>query len=125
MRHNRLRTFLLAGCATMVLGSAGGALAQTTDRVTFDIPAQPLGAALAQFAQQSKLEILFPSEVTRSYRAPAVRGDMEPTQALLALLSGSGLTYRASPTGSLVVEAADPQSGSAAGDGVTPARSRR
>ncbi len=118
MGHNRLRALLLAGSAAMVLCSAGGALAQAApdSSVAFDIPAQPLGAALTQFAQQSNREILFPSEVTRSFRAPAIRGDMPPTQALGALLAGSGLAYRLTPTGSLVVEVVQDPQGASAGD---------
>jgi iron complex outermembrane receptor protein len=118
MRHNRIRALLLAGCAAAVLGSAGSALAQPAGQVSFDIPAQPLGAALTQFAQQSKREILFPSEVTRNVRAPAVRGDMEPGEALMALLDGSGLTFRTAPTGALVVEVIQgPQGAGAVGGG--------
>jgi outer membrane receptor protein involved in Fe transport len=100
------------------MATATAAAAQSTDPVTFDIPSQPLGAALTQFAQQSKIEILFSSQLARDRRAPALRGEMQPSEALTVLLAQSGLNHRVTPTGSFVIEAApDPQSGSAAGDG--------
>jgi iron complex outermembrane receptor protein len=116
MIDNRFRTHLLASCAGIVLAVAAGA-AQAADPIAFDIPSQPLGAALTEFAQQSKLEILFSSKLARDQQAPAVRGQMQPSEALTVLLAQSGLSHRTTPTGSLVIEAADPQGASAAGGG--------
>ena len=116
MSKMTLRAILLGSCAAALIAVASPAAAQA-DPVTFDIPSQPLGAALNQFAQQSKIEILFSSQVARDLNSPAIQGKMEPREALAMLLAQSGLSYRATPTGSFVIEAADPQSGSAAGDG--------
>jgi len=118
MRSSRFRTILLAGCAGVALSPAF-ALAQTAPqtRATFNIPAQDLGTALTQFGQQSEREIVFSADLTRNRHARAVSGEMTATEALAMLLGDSGLTYRASSNGSIIVEASDPQSGSAAGDG--------
>jgi outer membrane receptor protein involved in Fe transport len=116
MSRTTLRTILLGSCAAALIMAATPAAAQA-DPVSFDIPSQPMGAALNQFAQQSKIEILFSSKIARDLNAPAIQGKMEPREALAMLLAQSGLGYRATPTGSFVIEAADPQSGSAAGDG--------
>ena len=110
----RLRNMLLAGCAGLALLPAG-ALAQAKDRVNFDIPGQDLGTALTQFGQQSEREIVFPADLTRNHRAPAVYGDLTPNQALDVLLADSGLSYRTSATGSILVESAGPQGSSAGG----------
>ena len=117
MHSVSFRAILLAGSASAVLAAAGPVRAQSAEAIAFDIPSQPLGAALTQFAQQSKIEILFSSQLARDQRAPAVQGHMPPGQALAMLLGQSGLSYRETPAGSFVIEAADPQSGSAAGDG--------
>jgi len=118
MRHSRFRTILLAGCAGLAVSPAF-ALAQTQPqaRAVYDIPAQDLGTALTQFGQQSEREIVFSADLTRNRRARAVSGEMSTGEALAMLLGDSGLTYRTSTSGSIIVEASDPQSGSAAGDG--------
>ncbi|HET9160573.1 MAG TPA: TonB-dependent receptor, partial [Caulobacteraceae bacterium] len=116
MRSSQFRTLLLAGCTALALSPAF-ALAQTAPSRTYNIPAQDLGTALTQFGQQSEREIVFSADLTRNRMARAVSGEMTANQALAMLLSDSGLTYRSSPNGSIIVEASDPQSGSAAGDG--------
>ena len=114
---NRLRTLLLAGCASLAL-SPMLANAQAQARTAFNIPAQDLGTALTQFGQQSEREIVFSADLTRNLRARPVAGEMTTGEALSVLLADSGLTYRTTSGGSIIVEAAqDPQSGSAAGDG--------
>jgi len=118
MRYSKIRTVLLAGCATVAL-SPTFALAQSQPqpRVSYDIPAQDLGAALTQFGQQSEREIVFSADLARNKKARPVAGEMTSGEALAMLLADTGLTYRTSSNGSIIVEASDPQSGSAAGDG--------
>jgi hemoglobin/transferrin/lactoferrin receptor protein len=112
------RKILLAGAATALLASASPASAQAIQPTIFNIPSQPLGAALAEFARQSNIDVLFSSQLTRNQQSPGLQGEMAAPQALAMLLSGTGLTYRASSGGSFVIEdASDPQSGSAAWDG--------
>lgn len=69
---------------------AAGAIAQGVAR-PIDIPAQPLGQALAALARQSDTQILFATDLAEGIRAPAVRGTLTPEDALARMLAGSGL----------------------------------
>lgn len=62
--------------------------------VRIDIPAQPLGAALTRLGAQSDLQILFDPSQLHSLRSAELHGELEPTQALDALLRGTGIAYR-------------------------------
>ncbi len=99
-----IRSFMLAGCASLALG--GAAFAQNGRPVHFDIPAEDLGDALNQAAQQGQQEIVFDAALARGKHAPAVQGDMTLSQVLDALLKDTGLTYRFAATGPIVIEAA-------------------
>lgn len=57
----------------------------------FDIPAQPLHAALNQYADISGQPALFPSDIVGERSSTAVRGRYSAEQALRLLLQGSGL----------------------------------
>jgi len=71
----------------------------------FDLPAQPLGAALAAFARQTGLRLRpLPDELAR-LEAPAVRGRLAPEEALRRLLAGTGLDFRLEKGGTVVVTA--------------------
>ncbi|WP_336966555.1 TonB-dependent receptor [Sphingobium aquiterrae] len=68
------------------------AAAQTaTDTVLFDIPSQPLSAALDQYARQAGRQILLPYDAAASLHSPRVRGRMTRREALRLLLGGSPL----------------------------------
>jgi outer-membrane receptor for ferric coprogen and ferric-rhodotorulic acid len=60
----------------------------------FTIEAQPLGAALQEFAKQSGVQIIFFSQVTEGIKATALNGSYTVADALQALLFGSHLTFR-------------------------------
>lgn len=106
-----IRTLALASAATVVCG--GAAWAQSA-RASFDIPPQPLGAALRQFAVQSRLEVLFDPALVKGKQAAGLKGDMDAGVALDQLLRGSGL--RGQTNGRIVVIAPAPTPAS------TPAR---
>lgn len=57
----------------------------------FDIPAQPLKAALAQYAYVSGRPALFPSEILGARISTAVEGRYSAEGALYRLLEGTGL----------------------------------
>ncbi|MEI2417874.1 secretin and TonB N-terminal domain-containing protein [Orrella sp. JC864] len=65
--------------------------------LTFDIPAQPLAAALHRYAEISGRPALFRSELVEGRHSAAVRGRYTRRQALRALLEGTGLTAHAAP----------------------------
>lgn len=86
--------------------------------VAFNIPAQPLGAALNQLAEQSGLQVIYNGELVQGLSSPGVSGSQEPEAALQQLLQGSGLIWHPSGQGSVVLERA-PQQGSALELGAT------
>lgn len=64
------------------------ALAQTS---TFDLPAQPLAQALAQFARQAGLQLAASPDLLQGLQGRAVNGTLEVKTALDELLRGTGL----------------------------------
>ncbi|WP_296320161.1 TonB-dependent receptor [Reyranella sp.] len=66
---------------------------------SFDIPAQPLAAALTSFGRQAGLQIVFDAGSVAGKSTAGVSGTMTVEQALQRLLSGTGATFRySSPT---------------------------
>jgi iron complex outermembrane receptor protein len=92
---------LAAGAAAALLPAV--ASAQETQ---FNVPARDLGNALTELARQSNREIYFSADLTRGLRAPALRGRMTLEDALGRLLAGSGLRYRLTSSGAIVIEPA-------------------
>jgi hypothetical protein len=106
---------LLMGLLALGL-AASGARAAAAPR-HFDIPAQPLGAALDEFARQADVTLLFSSSLVARARTTGVRGDLAVSTALGRLLAGTGLAYRqVSPAAIAIVEPA----GQAAAAGTSP-----
>ncbi|WP_244423595.1 TonB-dependent receptor [Nitratireductor pacificus] len=69
----------------------------------FDIPAQPLRASLNAFASQAGLRIAYPAALASGRTAPALRGAYGNAEALRALLSGTGLSFSISPSGTVTI----------------------
>lgn len=78
--------------ATLSLPPAAGT--DTTRVYRFDIPAQPLGDALADFARQTGLRMEVPDPSANSVQASAVSGSLTAPAALRALLAETGLEAR-------------------------------
>lgn len=70
---------------------AGPAATTSTAVRSYDLPAQPLGSALARIAADSGQQISLDAELVRGRTAPAVRGSYTAEQAVRAALAGSGL----------------------------------
>ncbi|MBB4637647.1 TonB-dependent siderophore receptor [Longimicrobium terrae] len=68
--------------------------ADTTARIRFQIPAQPLAAALRDFARQSDLRLQVDAQAASSARSTAVSGTYTAPDALRMLLAGTGMTAR-------------------------------
>ncbi len=119
---------LLVGVAVCALTGApvflaGTSLAQTAEPQiptqpgvrSFNILAQPLTGALTQFGRQSGLQVAFPTEVPRGLRSNAVVGVFTPQQALARLTQGTGVSYRITSEGTVIITA--PQTANDAGAG--------
>lgn len=101
-----LKALLVASTALLPLGCMASAQAQSAAQgrtTTFDIPAQPLSAALTAFARQTGIKIAYPSSLTAGKSAPALRGSFTDAQALGQLLAGSGLSYRFTGEGTVTI----------------------
>ncbi|MDD2046315.1 TonB-dependent siderophore receptor [Pseudomonas putida] len=84
------RTVLSLGAA-IALAYASQSLA---DPVDLNIPAQPLSQALQELGKQANLQILYSPESVRDTRTSAVKGHLEPSEALERLLRGTGIRYQ-------------------------------
>ncbi len=109
---------------TLALGLAcPGAGARAAGlRRQFDIPAQPLGAALDEFARQADVTLLFSSSLVSHGRTEGVHGELAVTTALGQLLGGTGLAFRlVSPSAIAIIES--PSLATAAGNEASAAPS--
>ncbi len=66
----------------------------TTTRHRFDIPAQPLTAALGAFSRQADVRVRLDVSAAASLRSQPVSGSMTVAEALRQLLAGTGLAPR-------------------------------
>jgi outer membrane receptor protein involved in Fe transport len=81
---------------------SGSAQAQTP-AYTFDIPAEPLGAALHDFARVSGQQIIFTDSLVAGKTVAPLHGKYTPDEALQRLLAGTGLVIdRSSPNGIMI-----------------------
>ncbi|MGX5794443.1 TonB-dependent siderophore receptor [Pseudomonas sp. E2-15] len=58
-----------------------------------DVPAQSLGSALQAFGRQANLQVLYSPTDVEGKRSNAVKGKLDPDQAITALLKGTGINY--------------------------------
>src|SRR5690606_27869993 len=97
------RLVALACAATLA-----AALAQAAP-VDIDLPAQPLPDAIKALARATGTSIAADSALLAGKAAPAVRGRLEPGDALARLLAGSGLEAVALPQGGWLLRPATAQ----------------
>jgi hypothetical protein len=100
-------TAALSFCLVVLMTSFGtNAHAQSEASETpvpFDIPAQPLDAALAQYFSVTGVQLLYDSMLTSGQRSTRVKGRFTPREALRRLLSGTGLVVRYSGTDAAII----------------------
>ena len=61
---------------------------------TFDIAAGAAPNTLKEFAAQAHLQLLFDFKAVQTLKTPAIKGQLDPVEALKILLRGSGFTFR-------------------------------
>lgn len=91
---------LLAGSAF-----AGQAVAETR---RFDIPAQPLPAALSAYAQVTGARLAYLPALAAGRRSPGATGALDERAALDRLLAGTGLLARQADGGAVTLQPAPP-----------------
>ena len=95
----RGRPVLAMVLAALVLATPGVAAAQPAGdelaqaQRSFDIPPQSLVGALAEFGQQSGMQVSVSAGLAQGVASPGVSGSMTSVQALDRLLAGTGITY--------------------------------
>ncbi len=61
------------------------------EKKSFDIPAGTADKSLKQFISQSGAEVVYPAEIARGVKTPAVKGELPPREALDAMLAKTPL----------------------------------
>lgn len=94
--HRYLCKIVRAGIIGAALLSAHPevSLAQGRSILAFDIPAQPLSAAVLRFSEEARVQLVFGGPLADGIRANAVEGRYSIADALDRLLDGTGLTWR-------------------------------
>jgi len=77
--------------ATLALSASTAVLAQTAEQRAFDIPEQPLPAALKAFAEQAGMQLLYRPETIDGAAMRSLKGQLDKHQALQHLLEGTDL----------------------------------
>ncbi|NBB59865.1 TonB-dependent receptor plug domain-containing protein [Pseudomonas sp. ODNR1LW] len=91
------QAFTSTALAALMIGAATPVIAQSGEAVrSYDIPAGPLDRALPAFAQQSGLQILYPTALVAGRRSAGLSGSYPAEAALGLLLRDTGLVYRQS-----------------------------
>lgn len=89
--------------------------AARADQATFDIAAQPLPKALKAFAEQSRMQLLYPYSAVDHSQAHPVHGQLEKHLALEELLRGTGLKAVYSNYSTATIRPAAPANRTSAG----------
>lgn len=92
---------IFAFAAFFMIGSINPVWA---NKISFDIPSQPLDKALVSFAETSGVQVLYKSEYTQGVISNRVHGIYEPSQALDKLIRGKALVYKFTAPDSLTLE---------------------
>lgn len=116
-RSRALLSLLLA--TSMGVATAAESNKKLEREVAFDIPAQPLDAALLQLAHQANLQVMFSANEFRGQQSRELKTTTSAANALDQLLKDSGLVYAPLDENTVAVKPASPdnQNPSALGKG--------
>jgi len=84
---------VLCSWALVALLGATASRAQSPARLATDIPPQPLAEALAAYARQTGLQLVFVSEIARGKTSNGAPAGLTQEAALSRLLDGTGLQF--------------------------------
>src|SRR5689334_19599265 len=101
MRHLHLFRWASAAALALFLAPYAGAEGLKTH---YDIPAQPLAAALKNLAETGDLQLVYSPEVVAGVRSQALKGEYTPLEALDRLIAPAGLTYSYDGKDTIVVK---------------------
>lgn len=92
-----LSGFLAPAAKAQPVGDGAGAVRH------FTIAAQPLRTALHQYLEQSGVQVAYPTADAGNVRSTAISGNLTSQGALSRLLTGTGLTWRATGPNSVTL----------------------
>lgn len=104
------------GHALVLLGlmaTFSSAFAQS-ERISFNIPAQPLASALFQFAETTGMTALIDGQLASGLKSSPVKGRLSPQDALRILLAGTALSIRYAGTNAFTLTPTEQSRDSAA-----------
>ena len=95
IRSERARSLSrgLASAALAVLIALWTGESRAGAALSADIKPQPLASALAEFARQSGLQLVYVSQLAKSRASKGAHAGLAPAEALPALLEGTGLGF--------------------------------
>ncbi len=102
MTKSIISKFALTGAASITAMAISIAAAQA-QAMEFDIEAQPLSSALLEFNEQAGVIVMVSGDLVDGKTSPAVKGSMEPEDALDKILTGSGLKAADAPNGAYTI----------------------
>ena len=76
-----------------LLRLTSSARAETARGISFDIPSQPLVAALDAYGASSRTQVLYEAALAAGRRSSTIKGLYTPDAALRQLLAGTGLDF--------------------------------
>ena len=109
-RGQHRRTVWLRGSLVffgMIAGVTAASGEGLDESVEFDIPAQGLDAALLDFSEQGKIQVVVSTDAVTGHETNGVEGEHTPRQALEHLLASTGLTYSTVGLETVAVSAAE------------------
>ena len=104
--HALLIGFSLALAVKSSVAQIGGehaSMGASQGVINFDIPAQPLAAALQTFADVAQIDLFYESSRTLGRRSSPLHGAFAPETALRQLLKGTGFTIASFERGAVTV----------------------
>ncbi len=110
LQRHTLAIAVWLGCSALlnVAQAAQQTPAAAQQTLSFNLPAQPLDAALASYGIATGIQVLYGAPVTQGLTSTAVSGSYTREQALARLLSGTGLSYQFTAERSVTLQAAAP-----------------
>lgn len=88
-----LRRHFASLLAALLLCTIGAA----AEKKRFEVPAGPAEKSLREFAAQSGLQVIFPSETALNAQTQAIRGELSAREALDRMLAGTNLVAEQDP----------------------------
>jgi outer membrane receptor protein involved in Fe transport len=107
-----LLTTAFTGLCMAAMAAPANAQDQSQQTFQFDIPAESLGQALTDFSSVSSKQILMSEDAVKGRTTKGIHGRYTASQALDALLAGTGLEAEVNASGVLMVQSKNAEAAS-------------